>query len=121
MSSESNNFLIDVFSILPDDMECLIQAPSLENSIVQNMMLDSEYDYYKLIRFDKERKVHFINEEITNSIGAYIQNIRIKKDESLLFEGFDGVEYGTLSKYMIVPEWFKEKYITDICTVSNDW
>jgi len=121
MNIEHNNLLIDVLNILPDEVECLIQAPSLENSTIQNMMLDSEFDYYKSIFFDKERKTDFINQEITNSIGNYIQNMQIRKGVGLLFEGFDGVEYGTLSKLVIIPDWFKEKYVPDICMISNDW
>lgn len=121
MRNEKNDFLIDVFNILPDNVECLIQAPSLENSIIQNMMVDSNYDYYKLICFDKEKKQNFINQEIENSIGDYIQNIQIKNESKMLFEGFDGFEYGTLSKYIVIPKWFNEKYIPDICMVSNEW
>jgi len=121
MNNEHNEFLINVLNILPDDIDCLIQAPCLENSIIQNMMLDSEYDYYKLIRFDREKKTNFINQEINNLIGNYIQNIQIKKGVDLLFEGFDGVEYGTLSKLLIIPDWFKEKYVPDICMISNEW
>lgn len=51
----------------------------------------------------------------------YIQNMQVKKDGILLFEGFDGVEFGTISKTILIPEWFKEKYIPDTCTVSMEW
>ena len=74
-NSEGKNFLVDVLKILPDDLDCLIQAPSLENSTIQAKMLNSEFDYFKSIYLDKERKMDFINEDVDHSIGNYIQHI----------------------------------------------
>ena len=119
--SEGKNFLVDVLKIQPDDLDCLIQAPSLENSTIQAMMLDSEFDYFKSIYLDKERKMDFINEDVDHSIGNYIQHIQIRKGAELLFEGFNGVEHGTLSKLVNIPAWFKEKYIPDTCRRSSEW
>lgn len=117
-----DNLLVDVLKILPEEVECFIQAPSLENEIIQKMMLDSELDYYKSIKFNKTNKLEFINQELNFSISAYFQNIQIKSDNKLLFQGFDGVEFGTLSKTIFTPQWFKEKYIlTELCIVSGEW
>ncbi|WKW46811.1 hypothetical protein P3875_01680 [Myroides sp. JBRI-B21084] len=121
MNNEHNNFLVDILSILPNEVECLIQAPSLENSTIQKMTKKSKYDYYNLINLTEENKKDFIDEELTNSIGNFIQNIQIRKGDSLLFEGYDGVEYGVISKYLIIPDWFIKKYVPDTCTISNEW
>ena len=121
MNTRHENLLTDRLQILPEEIECFIQAPSLENETIQNMMAVTEYDYYKLLRLSKSNRNEFINQELANSIGDYIQNIQIKQGSKLLFEGFDGIEYGTISKSVIIPEWFKEKYVPDTCMISNEW
>src|SRR5690606_4052343 len=121
MNNEHNNFLVDILSILQHEVECLIQAPSLENSTIQKMKESSKYDYYNVINLTEGNKEEFINEEFTNSIRNYIQNIQIRKGDSLLFEGYDGVEYGIISKHLIIPDWFIKKYVPDTCTISNEW
>lgn len=121
MEEICNKLLIDILNILPNDVECYIQAPSLENSIVQMMMTDSEYDYFKLIKLNEENRLNFLNQEIAYSVSTYIQFIQIKQGTSMLFEGHDGVEFGVLSKNIVIPEWFFEKYIPDTCVISNEW
>ncbi|SEH89699.1 hypothetical protein SAMN02927937_02006 [Paenimyroides aquimaris] len=121
MNNEHNNFLVDILSILPNKVECLIQAPSLENLTIQKKTKKSKYDYYNLINLTEENKKDFIDEELNNSIGNFIQNIQIRKGDSLLFEGYDGVEYGVISKHLIIPDWFIKKYVPDTCTISNEW
>ena len=61
--------------------------------------------------------------KLRNSIhfSIYIQKLEIRENGVLLFEGFDGCEYGMISKWVIIPEWFKEKYVTETCIVSNEW
>jgi hypothetical protein len=121
MTHIDNNFFVDILKILPDKLECFIQAPSLKNPVIERMFQDSGYNYYKLLQLDKTRKDEIIKQEIETSFAMFIQNIKIKVNGILLFEGFDGVEYGTFSKEMFIPEWFKIKYIPDICMISTEW
>lgn len=121
MMKVDSNLFIDILTILPDELVCYIQAPSLENTNIVKMLRDSDLYYYKLLYINTINKQEIVNQEITNPFSAFIQNIRINVGKSMLFEGFDGVEYGTLSKKLIIPEWFKKKYIPDTCMVSQEW
>lgn len=121
MEQIENNFLGDVLNILPEKIECFIQAPSLDNAIIEKMLQNSDFDYYKLLRLDGESKEKVIRQQVETFFGVYIQKIEIKENGILLFEGFDGVEYGTISKKIFIPEWFKEQYIPDTCIVSSEW
>jgi hypothetical protein len=121
MKQSFNSLLIDILSIIPEKSECFIQAPSLENIVIKNILRDSNFDYYKFLILDKTTKAKLIEQEVETSFAIYIQSIEIKNNDNLLFEGFDGVEYGIISKNLVVPEWFKNKYIPDTCIISNDW
>jgi len=121
MEQNVNSFIIDVINILPEKVECFIQAPSLENSLIKEMFKKSDFDYFELLKLDKKSKVKFIKQEAETSFSVYIQKIEIKENGTLLFEGFDGLDYGLISKKISLPEWFKEKYVPDICMVSNEW
>ncbi len=119
---DDSSLLISVFKILPDDIDFYVQAPSLEDETILNMMDNTGYAYYKLIKLDSLKKRFFINHLETHSAVQYFQNIEIKNGDTLLFQGFDGIEFGILSKNVKMPEWFKEKCIdTGDCTISNDW
>ncbi|MGC4128200.1 MAG: hypothetical protein QM564_01275 [Bergeyella sp.] len=110
---QPNFFLIDLLDILPEDIDCFIQAPSLENIVIKEMLQDTEYDYYKLLKLNNTNKKIFIKQELETSFSMHIQNIKINKDRVLLFEGYDGVEYGSISQNICIPDWFKEKYFPD--------
>lgn len=121
MTQLENKFFVDILKILPDEIDCFIQAPSLENHFIGRMLRDSDYSYYKLLNLDKTSKDEIIKQEIETSFAMFIQNIKIKVNDILLFEGFDGVEYGTLSREISIPEWFKKKYIPEVCMISTEW
>lgn len=121
MEQLENSFLIDVLKILPEKVECFIQSPSLDNEIIQEMFQNTDFDYYKLIFLDETNKDKFLKQELETAFSIYIQNIEIKGNGVLLFKGYDGVEFGTISKKISIPEWFKEKYIPDTCMISSDW
>lgn len=122
MSSDNSSLLISVLKILPKEIDCYIQAPSLEDETILSMMSETEYPYYKLIKVNNLNKEIFINHLNIHSVIEYIQNIELKNGNEILFQGFDGVEFGIISKFIRIPEWFKEKYInTGDCNISNDW
>ena len=118
----SGILLIDVLSILPEELELYIQAPSLEDHVIQSMMNKTEYEYYKVIRFNIENRSEIINRIEHHFVGEYFQNIQIKVEDGLLFEGYDGIEFGIISKSINIPLWFKEEYVlTGLCRVSDEW
>ncbi|MBS3915314.1 MAG: hypothetical protein KG003_12535 [Bacteroidetes bacterium] len=116
-----DNLLIDILNVIPAKMECYIQAPSLNNKIILDMFKKTEYDYYQLLIIDETNKNTIVNQERETSFGIYVQRIEIKKNGALLFDGFDGVEFGIVSKNLVIPEWFKEKYVPETCMISPNW
>jgi len=115
-------FFVDALAILPADIDCYIQAPSLEDKIVLNMMHKTQYDYYRCIHLDESNRRLFIQRLKQNTVVEYFNNIEIKVDKILLFEGYDGIESGRFSKTVNIPSWFKEKYKEGWdYSISQDW
>jgi hypothetical protein len=85
------------------------------------MLQKSDFDCFELLSLNKESKEIFVRQEIETFFSIYVHKIEIRENGTLLFEGFDGCEYGMISKKIIIPEWFKEKYVTDVCMLSNEW
>ena len=102
MEQNENNFLTDVLNILPEKIECFIQAPSLENSVIKEMLQKSDLDYFELLNLNKTSKEIFVRQEMETSFSVYIQKIEIRENGLLLFEGFDGCEYGMISKTLVI-------------------
>lgn len=122
MNNGDDSLLISVFKILSEEIDCYIQAPSLEDETILNMMSETEYPYYKFIKIDNLNKKSFINHLNLHAVIQYFQNIELKNNNEMLFQGFDGVEFGIISKQIKIPEWFRNKYInTGDCTISNNW
>lgn len=120
--TETQYFIIDILKIIPDETMCFIQAPSLDNTEFLALMQPSVYDYFiqvQLSQFNKSKLTSIIAQE---NIEIYFQSIEIRNNSKLLFEAVDGMEIGTISQYVQMPDWFIEKYIaTGICLVSEDW
>jgi len=115
------SFIIDVINLMPEDSSAFIQAPSLEAESIVKRMEKTEFEYYTSLKLSRENKDLLIQEIINNDIEDYIQSIEIKNNGQLLFEGFDGVEFGTISSHMNLPEEFSKYLTEEICTISNDW
>ena len=116
------DFFIDVLNILPQNVKCFIQAPSLENEAIQGMIIKSEYEYFELIPINEPNKSLFIKEILAHPIVNYINSVEIRLDNKLLFEGYDGIEYGILSNSVKIPQWFIDKYASeDMYMISNEW
>jgi len=118
----ASQFFVDVLNILPDNIKCFFQAPSLENETIQGMMTQSEYVYFNLIIVNEVNKNIFIKEILAHPIVDYINSIEIRLNNKLLFEGYDGLEYGTFSNSVIIPQWFTDKYASEeMYMISNEW
>jgi hypothetical protein len=120
--SESKKMLIDLINELPNEAHCYIQAPSLEDEATLSLMQESEYDYFRLIYLNEYNKEKFIERIKEASVNAYIQHIEIRFNNKLLFEGYDGVEYGIFSKEYSLPQTFIEQYFNKgFYNVSVNW
>ena len=116
------SFLIDVLTILPENVDCFIQAPSLEDKYILNLMINTKLDYYKQIKINKIVKQEIIKRIKNFPITQYFQSIVIYINDIKIFEGYDGFEYGIISKNLSLPSWFKTKHIiTENCSISKDW
>lgn len=120
--NDNITFFIDTLNILPLNTECLIQAPSLDNIFFLSLMSETDYNYYKSIHLDNEHKMEIINILKKYPIIDYFQKIEIRDNKSLLFEGFDGLDFGIFSKNINIPDWFRNKYSQDeMYIISSDW
>ena len=116
----SKSFLIDVIRIVPEGSDCYVQAPSLDDKETLELMKPSEYSYYKIIKLEGLNKIKFIERLKTGDIGQYMQSMEIKIGQRILFEGWDGIEFGLISKTIILPHWFIDKY-KDMYDISKEW
>lgn len=117
----TNFFFIDLLKIFPDDITCYIQAPSLENAVIKDLLKDSDYDQNKYLQFDKSIKNIIIRQEIETSFSKYLNRMQIRINGILVFEGFDGIEYGVISQKVNIPKWFADLYVPDTCMISSKW
>jgi hypothetical protein len=114
-------YIKDILQILPENSNIIIYTTDNElNFKLPNIVLDI---------LEKDRKFQMKNnlENRTTfflSINAHniIDRIEIKQNNELLFEGYDGMEFGTISKKTTLPVFFIENYIKgDMCMISKDW
>lgn len=120
--TETQSYTIDIFNILPNEASCFIQAPNLEDPEILMLMLPTQFEYYKEIKLTDSNKKKIIEKVTTQNIEEDFQSIEIRHKNQLLFEGYDGMEYGTISKAFKLPIWFIEKYIkSEMCGVSKEW
>lgn len=120
--TETQSFIIDILSIVPDNTNCFIQSPSMENMELLDLLQPSDYNYYKKIILTKEIKRKLNSIFSLNNIESTIQSMEIQHNNLLIFQAYDGMEIGIISKQISIPDWFIDKYIkTGMCIISNDW
>ena len=118
--NKENEFFLDIIHLFSAGCDCYLQAPDLDKDLIQDLMDDCTIPYYVKIRLTFENTSKFMDLESHYHISQWIQSIEIRKDEKLLFEGYDSIEYGLFSKNMIIPDWFKNKHVEDY-GISSDW
>lgn len=116
-------FFIDVLKVLPDELDCFIGTYDLDDSMALSLMSDiSDNAFDKYIRLNYQSKNLFIERLVKATIVEYFQIIEIKKNSLLLFRGYDGIESGSISNTILMPDWFKQKYKEGWdFTISKDW
>jgi hypothetical protein len=120
--TNNQTLCIDVLSLMPNGSICFIQAPTLENLKILQLMRPSPFAYFREITLNEISKRIIKEEVIINYIQEDFQSIEIRFNNKLLFEGYDGIEYGLISKSINLPTWFINRHIkTENCGISQKW
>jgi hypothetical protein len=115
-------FFIDILKILPLNSICYIQAPSLTSTILLEHLEFAKVPYYRCFQLNVFNKKLFTDCITNENIQEDIQSIEIRLDDLLLLEGYDGLEYFTISKTLKLPDCLYEKYLyEDVFNISMDW
>jgi hypothetical protein len=122
MLDQSKNFFIDVLNLVPIDSLLLIQTPHKEAlDILDNLVVESN-DVYKVVPLTETNRTILLNASKDQDIQHFFQSIAVRYKATLIFEGYDGMEYGLISKNFSLPDDFKQKYVKgDMCGISKDW
>jgi len=115
-------FFIEILNLLPNNSVLYIQAPDLNSIKISNILKETEFPYYQSIHLNDENRMQIIDSVLTEDVLGYIHSAEIRFKSKLLFEGYDGMEFGTISKEIVLSEKFKNSYIEgDMCTISTEW
>lgn len=118
--NNENDFFLDIIRLFSTDCDCYLQAPDLDKDLIHDLMDDCSIPYYVKIRLTMENTLKFMDLESHYHISQWIQSMEIRKDEKLLFEGYDSIEYGLFSKEITIPDWFRCKHEEGF-GISPDW
>ena len=121
--TETQSYIINVIQLVPENSICFIQAPNIEcHSALNNLFMPSEFSYYQQVTLSHANKEAISDIIKDEEVEGYFQSVEIRHDGKLYFEGYDGMEYGTISKDINLPESFIKDYINGgMCIVSNEW
>lgn len=120
--TDTQKFFIDVLKLMPSDISLYIQSPHEEVTEVLNEIGCTQENVYKVVSLNEESLAFLIASVLQGSIEEYIHCIQIKQENNLLFEGYDGLEYGVFSKEIVIPDDFKETHeANEMFLVSNEW
>lgn len=119
---EELEFLIDTIEIVPNNSICHVQAPNIKNTDFHELCEKSKYNWAQQIVLNSENKEKFKNLLLRSEIEGQFHNIIIEEEEVKIFEGFDGMEIGEVSKTLNLPNWYLDKYIkTKYCNIAKNW
>ena len=119
---EELEFIIDTIEIVPNNSICHVQAPNIKNADFHELCEKSKYNWAQQIVLNSQNKEKFKNLLLRSEIEGQFHNIIIEKDEEKIFEGFDGMEIGEVSKTLNLPNWYLDKYIkTKYCNIAKNW
>ena len=121
--TDTQSYIINVINIVPDNSVCFIQAPGVEHSsALNNLLTPSKFPYYHqviLSPLNKEALIKIVKDE---KVQEYFQSLEITTNNKLSFEGYDGMEYGTISKDIKLTDNFIRDYVDEhMCVVSEKW
>ncbi len=120
----NESFFVDVLKIVPSDIDCYISTSNkIDDDIVTGMLNNVEsQDFDNFISLNENNITVFMERLQMSLIVEYFDCLEIRQNTKLLFRGYDGVESGTISNTIEVPNWFKEKYkLNWDYSISSDW
>jgi len=116
------NYFIAVINQMPANSIIFLQASDLKIKNILDILHQSELKYYKWLLLNEKNKELLINEITNNNLQDNIESLEIRKDDKLLFEGFDKMDYGVISKDIYLSNEFIEKFVKgDMCIISSEW
>lgn len=119
---ETQEYFIDILKLAPINSDCYVQSPHDEILNVLNNLGAKNEPVYKVIKLTDENKEKLIQATFHKHIEEFIQSMEIRFNDKLFFEGYDGMEYGTISNTITLPGWFLDKYVrAEMCNISNEW
>jgi hypothetical protein len=122
MIADTQQLFIDILRLMPFEADLLIQSPHEEVLSVLEDIEHTKGEVFNTVRLSRENRQKLIYEVIYNDIEEYMQSIQIKIGDQLLFEGYDGLEYGTFSREFQLPSEFLEEYTPKkMVSISNEW
>ena len=107
---EELEFMIDTIEIVPDNSICYIQAPSIDKANFLELFTESKYNWARQVVLNSENKEKVKNLLLRSEFEDQFHNVTIEKEEEKIFEGYDGMEIGEVSKKLSLPNWYVEKY-----------
>ena len=121
--TEEQQFCIDVLEIVPDNSVFYVQVPSSKDAKFLKIVNDSQkYDWAKEVALNQQTKTLLKSLIAESLIVEEFNSVTIEHNEHRIFEGWDGMEIGEVSKTLILPNWFEEKYIASgYCILSASW
>lgn len=119
---QSQNYFIDVLNLIPNGSFLLIQTPHKEAlDTLRNLVVESN-DVYEVVPLTETNRTILLNASKDHDIQHFFQSLEVKYKQKLIFEGYDGMEYGLVSKNFLLPNDFKSKYVEgDMCDISKHW
>ena len=118
----SITFLKDVLKQLPSEVS--IRFVSNEERFPENMkpfdFSTEDGNTFTITGLISRALVLGLSEE--NDFLDFTERVEMKEGNKLLFEGYDGMEFGTISKTISLDGEFRKKYVEgDMCSVSDNW
>lgn len=120
----NESFFVDVLKIVPSGINCYISTSNEINDDIIKGMLNSveSLDFDSFISLNENNINIFVERLHISLIVEYFDCLEIRKNTKLLFRGYDGIESGTISNTIEVPNWFKEKYkLNWDYSISGEW
>ncbi len=120
--SETQEYFIDILNLVPVNFFCYIQSPHEEILEVLKYMSPAKEGGFIVVELSLENRNVLVQATISKHIEQFIHRIEIKFGGKLIFEGYDGIEYGGISKQINIPQEFLEKHVNgSMCFISKDW
>jgi hypothetical protein len=119
---ETQKYFIDVLKIVPTNSFIYIQSPHNEILSVLNSMKPRKDGVYTVVQLTNQNRDLLIEATKEKHIQDFIHSLEIRFEDKLIFEGWDGMDYGEISKTIPLTQEFMKNYIEgQMCIISSSW